>query len=683
MRPLNVSDGVMDATIAKERWPLFGTNLWAPLLIMAIACAAIVFEAKTVIDALNRAAADAGSAQGRATANEIAGLIAREHERLRAFVIEKEPEIRSLLSNADTDDWPAVEELQISLRRMFRGAISFTVVGPDGEPLFEDFDGLVGPVCEAEIAAYARAVNRGHEQQRIPLIHPIPGAYHFDLLSPWRLDSEKRGVFFVSMSPDRIAEVIAAAQEASGHSVYLVSRKDPSLIEVSARGSREQLGEAFRLDVQGLSDNAFRKDLPGTQWHLVVEPDQAALAESVWAVYRTVVVLIVGLLSIGALLLYIVRRAEQRNSSLFMRSLQSSVGRQRAILQSMVDGLVTIDAKGTILHVNNSITRLFGYKEKELIGANVSVLMPEPDRGKHDHYLENYMRTGEGRFIGEGREVLARRKDGTVFPILLTLGESFEGDQRVFVGILHDMTAYNEAQRKIIAQAMALQRSNQELDEISQIAAEHLQSPLSRIAALGDALGADSDGSISGEAREQIKTLADEVRDAGEWVKDLANSTRASQEIERHPVTLHDILEEVQRDLSERIENAGASVVLGTLPTVLCDRKQLRQLFWNLFDNALKFAAWDRAPEIRVEWVKDDAGDRRVIEVSDNGVGIPEKEVERVFDAFYRLQPRATHDGAGLGLAFCKRIVESAGGGISVRSRVGEGSVFRIVLPPV
>ena len=670
-----------DATLQEARRPFYSPRLWGPLLLVFVACIGIVYEGYQVAKAIQRSVASSAAAQGRATSNAILGLIEREHERLDAFVLEKEDAVRAVL--AQPEDWQAVDALQKSFRRMFRGAIAFSITGRDGRPLFEDFDGLVGPVCQAEMREYAAAIGEGRKDIAIPPIHPVPGAYHFDLISRLPLSDDHAGLFFVSMSPGRIAEILASAEEASGSRVLLVNRNDPSLIEVTAVGSRDALAGDFRLPDETLTLGHFIVDLPGTHWRLVVLPDADAIAGAMRGVYLTASVLVFVLLLISGVMFYLTRRFEQRNSSLFMRSLQTSVSRQRAILQSMVDGMVMIDSRGTIHHVNNAMTRLFGYESTELMGRNVRVLMPEPDQSAHDNYLKNYLTTGESKILGKGREVLARRKDGTVFPILLTLGESIEDEERMFVGILHDMTAYNKAQRKIVSQALEIQRSNQELDELTQIASKNLQTPLLRIASLGEALGTHHDTALSGSEKAQLKSLSDEARDMSELVKGLADYTRSGHDVVAQSIELDTVIQDVKQDLADLIVATGAEVVVRPLGAVKCDPKQLRQLFWNLIENALKFRDTSRKPEIEVmlEAGSKVSSEYLTVLVKDNGMGIPENETERVFEAFHRLHPRNTYPGAGLGLSFCRKIIESAGGSITVTSIVGEGSVFRVVLP--
>jgi PAS domain S-box-containing protein len=671
-----------DVLIGDVSRPLFGPSFWGPLLLIAAATAAIVHYGMQVIDSTRENAVLRADAGGSAVAREIVGFIDREHERLHAFTEEKQDAIARIL--ADPDDVTAIEALQASVKRMFRGAFAFSVTDATGEPLFEDFDGLVGPVCKASMRDAATAFASEHVPFTLPPIHPVPGAYHFDLISPWQLDNGEQGLFFISMSPDRIAELIAVAERASGNRILLLNRDNPTLIEVSAAGARDRLGGQFRFEPEIDADSYFAADLPGTHWRLVALPDVEALDADVMQISAKIAASILALMLVTVALLFLVRRSERRNSSLFTRSLQSSVSRQRAILQSMVDGMVTIDASGEILNVNSAVTRLFGYAPNELVGSNVHMLMPEPDRSAHDGYLRHYLDTGESRILGKGREVRGRRKDGTVFPVLLTLGESVEGDQRIFVGILHDLSAYVEAKKQVEAQAVKIARSRQELDEISQVAANNLQLPLQRIAKLGELLASDDGLRLPGIDREKIKNLGAEAHDMSELARGIADFARSDEQMTPHLVDVREVLKSVCDDLALPVSAVGAQIEVHGDGSVFGDEKKLYQVLWNLLDNALKFRDADVVPQIVVtigNMVTESGEDGLRLSIRDNGIGIPDDQLDAVFEAFRRLHPRDKYPGMGLGLSICRKIVDGLGGEISARGAEGGGTEFELILP--
>jgi signal transduction histidine kinase len=249
------------------------------------------------------------------------------------------------------------------------------------------------------------------------------------------------------------------------------------------------------------------------------------------------------------------------------------------------------------------------------------------------------------------------------------------------------MSDYNNAQRKIVAQSLTIERSKQELEEIGQIASKDLQLPLQRIASLGASLESECSTLLSGTEKAQLKVLAEDARNMSEAVKGLVDYTRVEGEPTEQQVDLDSVLQDVERDLAAVIAETGASLSLAPLGQVLGNHKQLRQVFWNLIENALKFRDPARSPEISVALDEDatspeeSAADQITVLVRDNGMGIAEDQLDSIFEAFHRVHPRDSYPGAGLGLSFCRKIVERLGGHISASSRLGEGSTFRVTLP--
>lgn len=373
-----------------------------------------------------------------------------------------------------------------------------------------------------------------------------------------------------------------------------------------------------------------------------------------------------------------------------------------AVLQAAVDPVIVIDATGTILIANRATSTLFGYSQRQLEGQNVSILMPEPFRSEHDHYLQRYLRTGERRIIGLGREVVAQRADGTTMPIALAVSEvDIPGSAPMFTGIIHDLTSRVEAEERLksanelleervaertteLERSLAeLSRSNRDLEQFAYIASHDLQTPLRNVRQgleLLDEHLLETLGNSFDEEAQELRSLI--VRAVGR-MEDLINGLLAYARVEREAassrglVDLNLIASDLHDLLQADLDRIGASLIIHDLPTVPGNAAQLRQVLANLVGNALKYRR-DRTEtvvEVRAELVDD----HWTLSVCDNGIGLAEDQHTRIFELFRR--GHAGYDGVGIGLAICQRIVEQHGGEIWVESEPNHGAMFNFTIP--
>lgn len=348
------------------------------------------------------------------------------------------------------------------------------------------------------------------------------------------------------------------------------------------------------------------------------------------------------------------------------RALETSEQRWRAIIASAVDGIIVIDARGLIESANPAAERLFGYRESELIGRNVSVLMPSPHREEHDAYIARYLRTGEAQIIGRGREVHGTRRDGTTFPLHLAVGEMAVGDERKFIGILHDLTARVSMEARLREQAAMVR-----LGEMAAVIAHEVKNPLAgirgAIQVIGSRLPAGSrDAAVTGDIVSRIDGL-------NELMKDLLLFARPPQP-KMQSVNLAQLVMSTAALLAEDPEAAGVRIeVEGSEPSVSADPDLLRIVFVNLLVNAAH--AMKGAGTIRVSL--DQVNSRCRVTVTDQGPGIPADVLERVFTPFFTTKAR----GTGLGLPTAKRLVEAHGGRLDIESPSAGGTVVSIELP--
>ncbi len=358
-------------------------------------------------------------------------------------------------------------------------------------------------------------------------------------------------------------------------------------------------------------------------------------------------------------------------------ALSEQSARLRAIVDTAVDAIITIDERGTIDSFNPAAEHLFGYAPSEVLGKNVSLLMPSPYHEEHDGYLQRYLATGEKRIIGIGREVVAQRKDGTAFPIELAVSEMQVGGRRLFTGLVHDITQRKQAQARQEELIRELEGANDELKNFAYIVSHDLKAPLRGIGSLADWLVVDQAEKLDDEGREYLRLITQRVRRMDGLIDGILQYSRVGRVKEtRVEVDLNQLLRDVIDSLAppEHI----AITVAGALPTIRTEKTRIQQVFQNLLSNAIKYMDKPHG-EIRIDCT--DAGEDWGFSVSDNGPGIEARHFKRIFQLFQTLAPRDRVESTGVGLALVKKIVEMYGGKIWLESKLGEGSTFFFTLP--
>ncbi|MEZ4280965.1 MAG: PAS domain S-box protein [Myxococcota bacterium] len=343
--------------------------------------------------------------------------------------------------------------------------------------------------------------------------------------------------------------------------------------------------------------------------------------------------------------------------------------RLRAIVDAAVDGIIAIDAQGTILELNPAAERIFGYSASELLGRNVTILMPQPYRDEHDDYVRRYLETGERRIIGIGREVRGRRKDGSVFPHYLAVAEGSLAGKRVFTGIIRDLERLRHAEERA--------RQAEQLAALSTITAgiaHDVGTPMTTILGYAELLERSAPDDKS---RDRARHIVDQVRRVTDLLQTLLNIARPRR-AEHEAIAVADVLDHSVDFFREKLKGRGIVVErdYGPRPTVVADRDRLEQVFLNLIVNAA-----DAMPNGGTLSVRIDRPSAELVEIAieDTGVGIAAEHLDRIFDAFYTTKERGK--GTGLGLLVSQRIVREHGGTLRVRSDLGKGTCFTITLP--
>lgn len=363
------------------------------------------------------------------------------------------------------------------------------------------------------------------------------------------------------------------------------------------------------------------------------------------------------------------KRAEQ--------ALLDSEARMRAIVDTAVDAIITIDEHGVIERVNPRAETLFGYTSAEMIGQNISILMPEPDRELHDGYLDRYRKTGERKIIGVGREVVGLRKDGTTFPMDLAVAEMWLGQRRMFTGVVRDITERKQAEAQRLQLLQEISSANEELTNFAYVVSHDLKAPLRGIGSLADWLSTDYADKFDDEGREHMRLLINRVHRMSALIDGILQYSRVGR-VKETAVTV-DLNVLVREVIDLLAPPANIEVIVdAALPSVVGERTRLQQVFQNLISNAIKYM--DK-PTGRVNISCTEKDGVWQFAVADNGKGIDARHFDRIFQLFQTLAPRDKVESTGVGLALVKKIVEMYGGQIWVESTPGVGSTFGFSLP--
>lgn len=345
----------------------------------------------------------------------------------------------------------------------------------------------------------------------------------------------------------------------------------------------------------------------------------------------------------------------------------------------------TVDAQGTVLSVNRFGAEQLGYTPQELVGRPVLTVFHPDDRASVSEQFEDCLKNPTHVAHWEFRKI---RKDGRVLWVRETARAFVRGNgKKVLLVVCEDLTERKSLERELQSYAEKLERSNRELQDFAFVASHDLQEPLRKIQAFSTMLKKHA---LSDELNDLIERMQNATIRMQKLIDGLLNYSRVTtSEKPFKLVDLTEIVKETVSDLEVRIKSTGGSVEVQILPTIEADPSQMQQLFQNLINNALKFHREEK-PIVRIYarlldnppiGKESDSGKWYQIFVEDNGIGFEERDSERIFKLLERLHGRSEYEGAGIGLAVCRKIVERHGGSITAKSKKGEGSTFTITLP--
>ncbi len=364
-------------------------------------------------------------------------------------------------------------------------------------------------------------------------------------------------------------------------------------------------------------------------------------------------------------------------------ALAHSEARTRSILSNMLDGVIQIDTRGTILVANEAVPRMFGYADvADLIGQNVNVLMPEPIRSEHDGYLARYLRTHQFTIIGQRREVTGRRKDGTLFPLELATNELADETGVTFIGMVTDITDRKDAESAREAARAEAERLARAKGEFLANMSHEIRTPLNAVLGLAQIGMRENKGRKTGETCERILDAGRHLLGVINDILDFSKMEAGKLAIETRSLALAAVTDQIVSLLVDSAAAKGLALRLelaDDLPDwVAGDALRLNQVLVNLVGNAIKFTA---TGEIRLAVTRD--GDLTSFRVTDTGIGLNAEQIERLFAPFEQADGSTTrqHGGTGLGLAISRQLARLMGGDIEVSSAYGQGSAFTLRLP--
>jgi two-component system sensor kinase FixL len=353
----------------------------------------------------------------------------------------------------------------------------------------------------------------------------------------------------------------------------------------------------------------------------------------------------------------------------------------RSILDTVPDAMVVIDQHGTILQFSNAAERLFGWRAQEACGQNVRALMPSPYREQHDGYLTRYLATGDARIIGVGRVVVGKRRNGSTFPMELSVGEINQNGQRLFTGFVRDLTERQQTHARLqeLQDELLHVSRLRSMGEMAAAIAHELNQPLTASANYVAAAIRLIDGPNPDipHIRQALALASTQTLRSGDIIRRMRAFVERG-ETARRPERLDVLVEEASALALVGLGDRGVTIKFTPdpdLPLVFADRVQVQQVLLNLLRNAVESMEASAVRELTLGTTRWDS--MVAVSVADTGSGIPAAIEAQLFQPFVTTKSA----GMGIGLSVCRAIVEAHGGRLWVEPNPGGGSVFRFTLP--
>ena len=362
------------------------------------------------------------------------------------------------------------------------------------------------------------------------------------------------------------------------------------------------------------------------------------------------------------------------------QALEESEQRFRALFDEAPIAYHEIDSRGIVVSVNRNECELLGYDAGAMVGHHIWDFVAVEERSASQTAVTEKL-SGQRKLEVFTRPYVSRNGTRLTLEVHENLIHDRQGNVIGIRSAMLDVTARVKAEDALVRKAKEIARSNAELQQFAFVASHDLQEPLRKIQAFGDLLRNRFGDSLNGQGLDYLDRMQNAAGRMQRLINDLLSLSRAgARTLNVVVVDLNAIVRGVLSDLEIRIQQKGALVTCGPLPTVQADPIQIMQLMQNLVANALKFHGPGEVPRVRIEGNIFD-GDQYQITVTDHGIGFDEKYTDRIFQVFQRLHGRMEYEGTGIGLSVCRRIVERHGGTITAKSASGQGAKFIVQLP--
>lgn len=343
------------------------------------------------------------------------------------------------------------------------------------------------------------------------------------------------------------------------------------------------------------------------------------------------------------------------------------------VIQLAPDAIILVSLDGIIKFVNNQTTTTFGYTSEELVGQKIEILVPEQARERHVQHRATYNAQPRIRAMGEDLTLQGRKKDGELFPVEISLSPIKSESYSYITAIVRDVTKRNNQRNKLM-------EANKDLEHFVYVASHNLQEPLKSIKQLICMLKEVALEHIPTESQAIVDRIANSSDKMSELIKDLLNLARIGNSPELKSVNCQKLIEDLKITLRANIEEQNAQInIEGSLPTLPVYASEFQSLLQNLIQNSIKFHKKEINPIVVIK--AEARSEDWLFSVKDNGIGVDEKFIPKLFLMFQRYHNQNDYPGTGIGLAHCKKIVNLHGGEIWIETKLGEGSTFFFTIP--